>query len=146
MVTSSNDPQSRDPKPRAVPRVLIADQSPEVIERLAASIDDVAQVVARATNARDAIHFVRTANPHLMVFDVAIPNGTDLLKYIKSDQPQVITVILTHSVEETTRQYCLRLGAEYFLDKIREFDKVREIVIAIGSGIGSGWGRGAPGS
>jgi len=54
------------------------------------------------------------------------------LRRIKRHPLPVITVVLTHSAEETTRQYCLRLGAEYFLDKIREFDKVREIVITVG--------------
>ena len=105
---------------RALPRVLIADPSAVVIERLVSSIDDVARVVGRATTARDAINGIRLGNPHLAVFDIAIGNGIELLKQIKSHQPPVVTVVLTHSVEETTRRTCLRLGADYFLDKIRE--------------------------
>ena len=138
MKTSSIGEKLLGLEPRAVPRVLIADQSAAVIERLAASIDDVAHVIGRATNAHDAMNGIRNGNPHLTVFDVAIANGIDLLRQIKLHRPPVIIVVLTHSVEETTRRYCLRLGAEYFLDKIHEFDKVRQIVIAVGSG----WGRG----
>lgn len=115
-----------------VPRVLIADQSHAVIERLATSIADVALVVGRVTTAQDALGVVRNLHPQLTILDVAIPNGIDLLRRIKRHPLPVITVVLTHSAEETTRQYCLRLGAEYFLDKIREFDKVREIVINAG--------------
>lgn len=135
MTCPSTDPGSEG-TPRQVPRVLIADQSAAVIDRLAASINDVAQVVGRATNAHDAIHVIRSADPHLTVFDIAVANGVDLLRYIKAHQPPVIAVVLTHSAEETTRQYCLRLGAEYFLDKIREFHKVREIVVALGTAWG----------
>ena len=121
------------------PRVLIADASAVVIERLVSTIDDVARVVVRATNMHDAIEGVRGSNPHLAVFDVAIPNGIELLRQIKDHRPPVIAVVLTHSVEDNTRRACLRLGAEYFLDKIREFEKVREIVIAFGGG----WGHGS---
>ncbi len=138
MKNSSNDQKLLSTGPLIVPRVLIADQSAAVIERLVASIDDVAHVVGRVTNAHDAMHGIRTANPHLTVFDIAIANGIDLLRHIKTLQPPVITVVLTHSADDTTRRYCLRLGAEYFLDKLREFDKVREIVIAVSSG----WGHG----
>lgn len=127
------------PGPRLwVPRVLIADSSAAIIERLAASIGDVAQVIGRATTAQDAMQAVRDGNPHLTVFDIGVASGVDLLRYIKRHQPPVIAVVLTHSAEETTRQYCLRLGAEYFLDKLREFDKVRDIVIAFGASGGHG--------
>jgi DNA-binding NarL/FixJ family response regulator len=141
MKCSSSDDKSPEMGSLIIPRILIADQSVAVIERLAALIADVAHVVGRATNAHDAISGIRSSNPHLTVFDVGIAHGIDLLRQIKRHQPPVITVILTHSADETTRHYCLRLGAEYFLDKLSEFDKVREIVIAVGSG----WGRGAIG-
>jgi DNA-binding NarL/FixJ family response regulator len=137
MKPASNDPKSPYGQSRILPRVLIADQSAAVIERLVTTINDVAQVVGRATTAQDAISTLSNAHPHLTIFDVAIPNGVDLLKQIKSHPSPVIAVVLTHSVEDTTRRYCLRLGAEFFLDKLGEFEKVREIVIAVGSG----WGK-----
>jgi DNA-binding NarL/FixJ family response regulator len=116
----------------APPRVFIADPSAAVIERLATVLDDVAVIAGRATNARDAIDGIRRVNPHLTVFDVALEKGIELLGEIKKHQPRTVTVVLTHSAEETTRRICLRLGADYFLDKIREFERVREIVLAHG--------------
>lgn len=121
---------------RALPSVFIADPSAAIIERLAASISDVAHVIGHATNAHDAIIGVRHTNPHVAVLDIGIPNGIDLLKKIKNHQPPVIVAILTHSAEDDTRRICLRLGAEYFFDKIHAFDQVREIVITVGSGWG----------
>ncbi len=116
----------------ALPRVFIADPSAVVVERLSTLVDDVAIIAGRATNARDAISGVRRLNPHLTVFDVAMEKGIELLGEIKKHQPRTVTVVLTHSAEDTTRRVCLRLGADYFLDKIREFEKVRDIVEAIG--------------
>ncbi len=118
----------------ALPRILIADASANIVERLAASIDDVAQVVGRATSARDALILVRSTHPQLAVFDIALAKGLELLREIKSHQPRVIIAVLTHSAEDETRRLCLRLGADYFLDKNSEFNKVREIVLAISSG------------
>jgi DNA-binding NarL/FixJ family response regulator len=134
MKSLSSDYPSPEKGSLVVPRVLIADQSAAVIERLVALISDVAHVVGRATNAKDALNGIRRNNPHLTVFDIGIANGVDLLRQIKRHQPPVIAVVLTHSVEETTRRICLHLGAEYFLDKLQEFDKVRDIIIALGSG------------
>lgn len=116
--------------------MLIADPSAAVMDRLADSIHDVAQVVGRATNARDAISVVRAANPQLTIFDISVANGVELLRVLKSHQPPVVAVVLTHSAEDTTRRYCLRLGAEYFLDKIQDFQKVREIVKALNGNAG----------
>lgn len=117
---------------RNLPRVFIVDRSLVVMERLATSINDVADVIGSAANARDAIKGIRSGNPQLAVLDIAIPNGIELLKQIKSLRPPVIVAILTHSAEEASRRFCQRLGAEYFLDKIYDFHKVRGIVIALG--------------
>ena len=117
----------------AAPRVLLADPSADIVERLAASIADVACVVGRSTSALDALHTVRHARPQLAVFDIAIAHGVNLLRHIKNQRPNVIAVVLTHSVEDETRRLCKRMGAEFFLDKNAEFHRVREIVIAIGS-------------
>jgi len=116
---------------RTLPRVFIADASAAVIERLAATLGGVAQVMGCATNAHDAIDGIRNGNPQITVLDIAI-DGVELLRQIKKHKPPVAVIILTHSIEEATRQACLRLGAEYFLDKIRDYDKVREIVSTFG--------------
>lgn len=128
-----NEPQGTNAS-WAKPRVFIADHSPAVIERVCASIDDVALVLGYATNARDTIAGVRRLHPQLTLLDIAVDNGFDLLRQIKRHLPPVIVAVLTLSADDTTRRYCLRCGADYFLDKLREFEKVREIVIAIGSG------------
>jgi DNA-binding NarL/FixJ family response regulator len=125
--------ESDDLKSGAMPRVFVADTSSAFLERLVALINDVAHVVGTATTAQDAIDAIRRHQPHLTVFDVAMANGIDLLRQIKARQLPTIVVVLTHSVEEPTRRYCVRLGAEHFLDKLHEFGKVREIVMAVGT-------------
>lgn len=113
---------------RTLPRVFIVDQSPAVIARLAASIHDIATVMGSAANTRDAISGIRSGNPRFAVLDIAVDGGVELLRQIKNHRPAVITIILTHSADDTTRGFCRRLGADYFLDKIAEFGRVREII------------------
>ena len=115
-----------------LPRVLIADPSAAIMERLATSLDGVADVMGCATNARDALERIRNGCLHVAVMDIVIVNGVELLRQIKNHQPPVTVVILTHSAEDATRRQCLRHGADYFLDKIHDFDKVRKIVVSIG--------------
>lgn len=62
--------------------------------------------------------------------DIGTERGIDLLREIKSLRPPVIVIILTHSAEDATRRLCFRLGADYSLDKIYDFGKVRDIVIS----------------
>jgi len=133
MNSSAGDAPSQSGQVCMLPRVVLADQSIAVLDRLEASILDVSRVVGRTTNAHDAIRSVHRGNPQLAVFDIAIANGVDLLRVVKRHIPPVIAVVLTHSAEETTRNYCLRLGAEYFLDKIRDYNQVRQILIAVGN-------------
>jgi DNA-binding response OmpR family regulator len=82
---------------------------------------------------RDAIRDIARVTPHLAVLDAGMPDGIELLRLVKTHQPPVVAAVLTHSTEETTRRVCLRLGADYFLDKLQEFEKVREIVITLGN-------------
>ena len=77
----------------------------------------------------DAISAIRKLKPDITVFDIGLANGVELLTQVKARRPPPLVIILTHSVDASTRQVCLRLGAEYFLDKVHEFDKLREIVI-----------------
>lgn len=120
---------------RILPRLFFVDASVAVVERLVSAIGDVAQLTGYATNADDAMTGINHSNPHLVVIDIAIANGIDLLGHIKNHQPPVIVVVLTHSVEDAMRRVCLRMGAGYFLDKHYAFDKVRGIVIAVGGGL-----------
>jgi two-component system, OmpR family, response regulator len=114
-----------------LPRVFIIDPSPVVRGRLMASINDVAHVIGQAASARVAIEGIRASRPHLAVLDVVIVNGFQLLRQIKTlEQPPVVAV-LTHGVEDANRQRCLALGADHFLDKLREFGEVRNIVAAM---------------
>lgn len=114
------------------PRVFIIDPSTAVTRRLTAAIADVSQVVGDAVSARAAYDGICRNRPQLVVMDIIIANGFRLLKQIKSLAPPPVVAVLTHSVDQASRERCRNLGAEYFLDKLRDFGHIRNIVVSLG--------------
>lgn len=115
-----------------MPRVFIIDPSAAVTQRLTAAIADVAQVAGHAANAQDAFDGICRSQPQLVVIDIIIVNGFQLLRQIKALEPPPVVAVLTHSVEQASRERCLNLGAEHFLDKLRDFAHLRDIVVSLG--------------
>jgi len=71
---------------------------------------------------------INNLNPKVVILDIQMPagNGIETLKAINRG----ITHQRDHSANHPQREYqekCLELGAKYFLDKTRDFDKLIEI-------------------
>jgi PAS domain S-box-containing protein len=112
-------------------RVLIADDSDLARTRLSAAVSRVPGVeivgcVARLAETREA---VRTLRPGLVILDISFPDGSglDLLKEIKASAPSTVVAILTNHSGDPFRKAALASGADYFLDKSKDFERVVEI-------------------
>jgi DNA-binding NarL/FixJ family response regulator len=53
--------------------------------------------------------------------------GLDLLKMIKTRFPSTIVIVFTNHVESMYRDIYLKEGADYFLDKSVEFEKIIDV-------------------
>lgn len=124
--------QPGDASHPARPRVFITDPSIVVVDRLVELLADIAQVVGRATTARETLAGIRRAYPQLAVFDITMAHGAELLVDLKQRASGLVVAILTHSADDTTRNKCLQLGADYFLDKLYDTDRLRDIVGVLG--------------
>jgi DNA-binding NarL/FixJ family response regulator len=91
----------------------------------------MALVVGRATTAHDALLNIRLTEPHLAICDITMAYGVELLIELKQRACGLIVAILTHSVDDTTRRKSQQLGADYFLDKLHETGRLRQIVSSI---------------
>ncbi len=54
-------------------------------------------------------------------------NGIDILKQIKREKPFIVAIMLTNYTESEYKTICMKEGADYFLDKSIEFNKVLDI-------------------
>lgn len=113
-------------------KVLIVDDSPIIRERLKSMLSEVAKVetVSLAKDASEALDSMHTLNPEVIVLDIQMPgsNGIDLLSKIKRKQEAPLVVVLTNLSDTQYRKKCTDAGADYFLNKSTEFDKVTEVL------------------
>ncbi|MBI3795886.1 MAG: PAS domain S-box protein, partial [Deltaproteobacteria bacterium] len=83
-------------------------------------------VVGQAQNLSAAVEAVRTISPDVVILDIHMPEGSgiEVLRALKKSQPAPLVIMLTNYPFLQFRQRCLAEGADFFLDKSTEFEKV----------------------
>lgn len=121
--------------------VLVVDDSTAVRERLVELLGTVAGVIdirqaGGVWAAREALAHLQ---PGLVVLDIRMRDGTgiDLLQQIRAAGPGPVVVMLTSFPLEPYRRRCLAAGADYFLDKSAEVDRLVEITAALARQFGA---------
>jgi DNA-binding NarL/FixJ family response regulator len=112
-------------------RVFIADDSKAVVERLADLLKEVpgVQIVGRAGDVPQAIRSILETKPDAVILDLQMPGGSGLevLRAIRPTHPSVYVLICTNFPYPQYREECLAAGANFFLDKSAEFEKIPAI-------------------
>lgn len=69
----------------------------------------------------------------VVILDINLPdgNGIDLLKWVKRNYPQKVTIMFTNSSDEFFRREAEKAGVDHFLDKSMEFEDLLEILKTI---------------
>ncbi len=113
-------------------KVFIADDSRIVVDRLADLLRDVrgVEVAGQAGDALEAVRCIRQVNPDAVILDLQMPGGSglDVLRAIRPDHPGLYVLICTNYAYPQFREECLSAGANYFLDKSTEFEKIPDIL------------------
>ncbi len=114
---------------------FIADDSGPVRERLIDLLSEVegAEVIGQAANVGDAVEGVRRLKPHVVILDIQMPGGSgvNVLKEIKQDSRPPVVLMLTNHTSPQYREKCMEWGADFFLDKSREFESLVTIFIGL---------------
>jgi len=113
-------------------RVFIADDSEFIRERLPQRLVDFtgAEIVGQASDGEKALASIRTLKPDVVILDIRMPgkSGIEVLQELKKDKSPPVIVMLTAYPYPQYREKCMALGADYFLDKASEFDKLDGIL------------------
>jgi DNA-binding NarL/FixJ family response regulator len=119
----------------SVVRVIVVDDSPAVRARLVAMLCELpgVDVVAEAWDGGEALHLVRIHAPDVVILDLNMPgvSGLEALSHIKAPPSPPLVIVLTNHPQERYRLACERVGADFFFDKSRDFDRVASTVAAI---------------
>lgn len=116
-------------------KVLIVEDSSIVRERLVGLINGLRlgiRVITAADGDLGLNAFLRE-HPDIVLLDIALPgmNGFDLLAEMKSLRPFCVVVMITSYNYPEFRDNALRLGADHFLSKIMEFERITEVITSL---------------
>jgi DNA-binding NarL/FixJ family response regulator len=113
--------------------VLLVDDSEQIRERLAVLLAESEQIriVGQAGNRKEAMEVLRRRAPDTVILDIRLPGGSgiELLREIKARYPNVAVIMLTNYDYDKYRQQCKQLGADYFLNKTLEFEKIIDSIM-----------------
>lgn len=113
-------------------RVLIADDSSAMLDRLSQMVSQVASVgaVHLARNVSGTLDLVRDEALDLVILDVQMPGGSglDVLRAAKQKCPSTIVIMLTNFPYAQYKQKCMELGADYFISKSTDSNELSRLI------------------
>ncbi len=109
-------------------RIFVVEDSPIIRQRIAkilANLTDL-EIVGEADGVRDALSLILRLNPDVVLLDLELSDGLgyDVLRNLQQADSHVWVVVLTNFVDPIYREKAFQAGANYFLDKSTEFDKL----------------------
>jgi DNA-binding NarL/FixJ family response regulator len=116
-------------------RVYIVEDSAGIRARLADLLSGMERVsvVGEAGSAREAVAGILRVRPDSVLLDLNLMGrtGIDVMRSVRPAAPEIVFIVLTNHSEPQYRRAATDAGAAYFLDKSREFDRVREVIAEI---------------
>lgn len=117
-------------------KVVTVDDSPIIADRLQTILEQIENVsfAGNAINIPLALSLIEKEKPHVVILDINLEadmpklNGIDLLMMLRKKMSDMKIIMLTNLSDVQYRNTCLLHGADYFLDKSTEFEKIEEIV------------------
>jgi DNA-binding NarL/FixJ family response regulator len=119
-------------------RVLLADDHALVragIRLLLEKLPDI-EVIAEASDGREAIRLVEKHEPHVLVTDIAMPdlNGLEVTRHLANTFPKVRVLILSMYSDEAHVYLALRAGAAGYLLKGSAREELKMAIRAVAQG------------
>jgi DNA-binding NarL/FixJ family response regulator len=101
------------------PRILLADDHPEVLEALQGILAEVGEVVGMVTDGQPLVEAAKQLAPDIIVLDISMPmmNGLDVTRALQIWVPQSKVIILTAHRESVYVSLAFRAGARGYLLK-----------------------------
>jgi DNA-binding NarL/FixJ family response regulator len=119
-------------------RILAVDDHPLLRKGIAAlvSAESDMQLIAEASNGREAIEKFRLHRPDVTLMDLQMPdmNGTEAITKIQSEFPEARIVVLTTYTGDTQVLKALKAGARGYILKGNVHRELLEIIRAIHAG------------
>ncbi|RQW81046.1 MAG: response regulator [Geobacter sp.] len=113
-------------------KIIIADDSSLWRDRIRSILIEINEVfvVGEAENGTEALQIIMEKKPDLAILDIRMSgmNGIEVLKKIRELRMKVKVCMLTNYTYPLYKKRCIESGADYFLSKTEDFEKISEII------------------
>jgi DNA-binding NarL/FixJ family response regulator len=115
-------------------KVYVVEDSAAVRERLLEMIREIedVEVVGEAETYAAAVAGIMSTRPDVAVLDIKLADdsgsGIDVLAAVKKGLPAMRAIVLSNYATPQHMKASADAGAEYFLDKSAEFERISEIL------------------
>jgi DNA-binding NarL/FixJ family response regulator len=113
-------------------RVLIADKSELIVQRLEELLSDIIFILGtdKAFSYEEALSLFKQNKPDVVVLDINLPENASyqLLKDIKESSPQTVVIIMFIDADDYVLQQCKKAGVDFFFDKYHEFENIPRVI------------------
>ncbi|HET6492312.1 MAG TPA: response regulator transcription factor [Burkholderiales bacterium] len=107
-------------------KILIVDDSAVVrgrLTQLLAALPEM-EIVGEAQDAKGGRELSGKLKPDVIIIDVQMRGGIDLLQHIKRMDSAPHVIVSTNEAYPEIRNRCLAAGADYFFDKSTEYEEM----------------------
>ena len=109
----------RSPRSSPRPRILIADDHAEMLEKTREVLADDFEVVAAVSNGQEAVDAASRLHPVAVVLDISMPvlSGFDAARQVLAQAHSPLVVFLTVHDDSACREMAARMGASAWVLK-----------------------------
>jgi DNA-binding NarL/FixJ family response regulator len=122
-------------------RVFLVEDSSVLRERLTESLGTLerVEIVGSSDSEQNAIDALRSTQCDAVVLDLQLKqgNGLNVLKSIRqaeADGHHTVVIVLTNYAFSLYRHRCLQAGADFFLDKSRDYERLPQVLGSVAEG------------
>ena len=115
------------------PRVVLAEDHPEMMTALARLIEPACEIVARVTDGADVLDCVARLRPDVLVVDVNMPglDGIEICRRTVRALPTVGVIVLTAAVDASLERGAREAGAAAFISKLLAAEELPAAIAGI---------------
>ncbi len=108
-------------------KILIVDDDPPIVELLKFTLESAGYRTAVAVDGDEALSKIETEKPDLVLLDIMLPtkDGYSVLEELRGGRHKILPiVIISAKVQEVDISFGLELGANDYLTKPLDLDKL----------------------